>query len=239
MPITKPYKRINRPLKTFDTDHLTDPAILPNYRSLISGYHSLQKSLENIFEFIEPADSNLKTFSHKTYELLLRASTEFESHAKGILIANGYPKKDYLNIKDYKKIDKATKLSEYEILIDYWREGAKEFQPYVSWKHTHTLDWYQDYNNCKHNRESNFEKANLENCINSVAAVLCILYAQLGILAFEKYTDNSYLKHYSSGHIGHPSILFYIKPFDEWSIEEKYEFNFSMIKGDQFQNFQF
>ena len=56
----------------------------------------------------------------------------------------------------------------------------------------------------------------------------------------KKYTDTFMTSSYDTGYMGHESILFYIKPFDEgWTSEEKYEFDFPMIKLDKFQNFYF
>lgn len=42
------------------------------------------------------------------------------------------------------------------------------------------MKWYQDYNEVKHNRYDNFALANLQNLMNSVAGLICILHAQVG-----------------------------------------------------------
>ena len=48
------------------------------------------RDLNEIFDFVEPSNDNTSVYSHRIYELLLRAATEFESNCKGILKANGY-----------------------------------------------------------------------------------------------------------------------------------------------------
>ena len=93
MSIAKPYYRIWRPFPNddlFENDYALDPRNAADAIDLIRGYHLLEEELFRLFDFIEPADANLSAYSHQLYALLLRASTEFEANAKGILRANGY-----------------------------------------------------------------------------------------------------------------------------------------------------
>ena len=69
--------------------------------SFIRAFHILSSDLIKLIDFIEPCDSNKFTYSHRIYELYLRASTEFESNCKAILKANGYIFEGNLNITDY------------------------------------------------------------------------------------------------------------------------------------------
>ena len=52
-------------------------------------------------------------------------------------IANGYTKNGNLDIKDYFKIEKAMKLSEYEIYLDIWRPERKKIKPFEQWNTSH------------------------------------------------------------------------------------------------------
>ena len=52
------------------------------------------------------------------------------------------------------------------------------FTPWKTWEKTNNNDpqWWIDYNHVKHGRETNYHKANLSNTLNSMAALLCLLF---------------------------------------------------------------
>src|SRR5690554_5224374 len=101
MKLSKPYRRIIRPyllpnhyvFGPSNNIYFVDDSYASDRFEIIRAYYILEKDLINLFEFIDPSDANLATYSHKTYELLLRASTEFELNAKKVLSANGYSNK--------------------------------------------------------------------------------------------------------------------------------------------------
>lgn len=188
MIINKPYFRIRRckRLPTFYDGHTDDYVLKPEYmpvevrHSMVRALDTLLSDLMMVLNFIEPADANLAVYSNRLYELLLRASTEFESNCKGVLLANGYLGKDKdLRIVDYRKLDSVMKLSGYEVRLSFWN-CERTLMPLSNWGTTHTLDWYSAYNEVKHNRVENFRLANLKNVLNAIAAVACLVYAQLG-----------------------------------------------------------
>lgn len=196
MPIDKPYHRIWRPFLNFkgDIDDLfeidqkvdnlkyldcDEYANQLDIHSLVNAARLILQDLDQLFFFIEPCDVNLKTYSHRIYELFLRAATEFEANCKAILQANQYVTKTNFNIKDYYKINQATKLSEYKISFYRW-QGKQMWAPFAEWSTMHTLSWYQAYNKVKHNRLQEFSNANLENLMNAVAGLICVLHAQVG-----------------------------------------------------------
>ena len=196
MPLDRPYHRIWRPffyfhgyiddlfeidkkgdnLKYFDSGEYVNQLDL---HSLVNATRLILQDLDQLLFFIEPCDVNLKTYSHRIYELFLRAATEFETNCKAILQANHYAKKTNLNIKDYYKINQATKLSEYKISFLRWPR-EQMWEPFAEWSTMHTLSWYQAYNKVKHNRLQEFSNANLKNLMNAVAGLICILHAQVG-----------------------------------------------------------
>lgn len=198
MPIPNPYHRIWRPLKGYSwsqkifeednpvrtLDYLSDNSFANQneMNSLVTTARLIIRDLYEIFNYVEPDDANSSVFSHRLYELLLRACTEFEANCKGILDANGYarPGGGNLTIQDYFKIEAATKLSEYVVTFDRW--SGHQFKPFTSWNAGifAPLPWYQGYNNVKHNRYVNFHNASLENVMNAIAGLLCILHAQVG-----------------------------------------------------------
>lgn len=198
MPIPNPYHRIWRPLKGYDwsqimweedgpahkLDYLSDNGFADQneMNSLVTTARLIIRDLYEVFNYVEPDNANSSVYSHRLYELLLRTSTEFEANCKGILDTNGYarPGGGNLNIQDYFKIEAATKLSGYVVTFDRWPNH--QFKPFASWNSGvfAPLPWYQGYNNVKHNRYVNFQYASLENVMNAIAGLLCILHAQIG-----------------------------------------------------------
>lgn len=186
MSIEQPYYRIIRVLDN-DYNYLryTEELVAQN-RPLIRAYKILEKDLIELLDYIEPCDDNLTTYSHRIYELFLRACTEFETNSKAILKANGYNKSKY-KINDYFKLNKAMKLSDYIIKVNIWEGEPKLLKPFSNWKTDHSLEWYQAYNKVKHNRSKNFKYANLENLFLAVASVQIILYSQFSVHSFSEF----------------------------------------------------
>ncbi|GAC1656014.1 MAG: hypothetical protein NVS4B3_21320 [Gemmatimonadaceae bacterium] len=65
----------------------------------------LQKDLQELFDFVEPAEQNLRCFSYRIHALLLRACIEVQANCKAILVENEYQRRSPdLKIRDYAKI---------------------------------------------------------------------------------------------------------------------------------------
>ena len=248
MSIDKPYYRIYRP--GAGTDFITDLRYCNEINELHRSFKLLEIDLKQIFQFIEPNDANLDTYSNRLFELLLRAATEFEGNAKEILETNGYTRKEYLKLHDYRKLNVATRLSEYEIIIDAWNPRPKSLFPFLNWRHIHNLVWYDDYNEVKHNRFSLFKKASLGNVINAIAGVYAILYAQIdfhtdiGLLKqgrstmFSLNTDNSSDSSMTPMFV---DTIFTIKKPQTWSKRDHYHFDWNTLKQEDkpFQQYKF
>lgn len=182
--------------------------------SFLAEFHIIISDFHNILNFIEPSNENLETFSHRIFELLLRTATSFEAVSKRILINDGYettPKK--MNMKDYFTLNKVYKLTEYTLIIDSWRSGAKLLQPYKQWQNdTYSrLSWYTAYNNSKHDRHQNFKEANLENLLNAIGGLFILLYSQFGSDTFNNYQENTDFDIDDRGFISYPNFFFAIK----------------------------
>lgn len=198
MAIINPYHRIWRPMtgyswlqkmweedspvKTLDYLSSNEFADSNEINSLLHTARLIIRDLYELFNYVEPNDVNLNTYSHRLYELLLRTATEFETNCKGILDSNGYvrPGGGNLNIMDYFKIENVAHLSGYEVTFERWPNHV--FKPFEVWNTGVfvSLPWYQGYNHVKHNRFANFPEANLNNVMNAIAGLLCILHAQIG-----------------------------------------------------------
>jgi len=244
MGINKPYFRIYRPGSLYP--FISDSRNVDNMYPYIRAFRLLEEDLKQLFTYVEPTDANKGVFSHRLYELLLRASTEFETNAMQILAMNGYTKEkgSNFNIKDYFKINQATKLSDYSVTCELW-QPTREFKPFQEWSNAHPLSWYQAYNDVKHNRSSEFSKASLENVMNAITGVLAILYAQFDYFAITGpmaigawyeviVNDGDYTEPINS-----KSIFHFVRP--KWTEDEKYVFNWDEIKNsnDAFAKYPF
>lgn len=236
MTIKRPYFRICRPDNWGNYD-LPNEAYYPldlRYASdrtnFVRAYHLLEQDLIRIFEYVEPADENLGTYSHQLYALLLRACTEFESNARAILQANGYSRAGNWTVTDYCKINAATRLSEYTLTLPMWNGAAKTVRPFEDWADgMQPLAWYQAYNAVKHNRSGNFPSASLDNVVKAVAAVFATLFAQFHVYAFDPHRAvNSFSmdeKTYS-----HDKCIWAVEPPSQWPHNECYDIEWALLK---------
>lgn len=186
-----PYKKIIRPIwkDHFGHDHFTDSRYSKDRQSLIHAYHIILNDFHKLFDYIELHDQNKSAFSHRIYELLLRTCTEFENNCKGILRDNGYSTGKNLTIKDYFKINEASKLNEYTIKINIWSPSTYIYNPFDDWnsKDFQPLTWYQNYNLVKHDRSQNFHLANLGTLVQAIGGLFVIVASQFYTHAFHPY----------------------------------------------------
>ncbi len=244
MSLSKPYCRLWRPLKGYDPlgfsmgmdfkDPDEDLKYLQDERfacqtemaSSVTISRLIFQDLYELFNFIEPDDKNLNTFSHRIYELFLRIATEVESNFKGIMLTNGYRKPD--GMEDYFKVASVARLSDYKVKFTRW-SSSRIFVPYADWSSvTFTgLTWYKDYNKVKHNRYKYFELANLKNVMTAMAALLSILYAQLGERMDIGYSEGLSVCQDDQSILESGKFTLYAPKFPE---DEQYEFHWNDIK---------
>jgi len=246
MSLEKPYYRIFRPFSEnggagTDYDYLLDKDYANNRFELCRAYNIIVNDFKKALEYIEPSDDNLKVYSLRLYELLLRAATECENNFTIILKDNDYNiknEKDW-NIKDYYLINKSSKLSDYEVKLNFWKP-AKILKPFNDWEESHILNWYQEYNCVKHNRYDEFQKANLGNVLKAVAGLFVVLFSQFETYAFNGYQDNDDLyEDPDSNFLSSSMSIFSIKR-PKFKEEEKYAFNWVDIrKNSPFNKFDF
>ena len=244
MPIPHPYYRIVRPKVSHE--YVLDERYASDRIQLSRAYLNIEKSLRNIFDYIEPAEENLKTYSFELYSLLLRACTEVEVNFKAILSANGIDVKRS-SMKDYQKIEESSKLSEYTIILPNWRMDSKPVEkrltPFIIFTSKKTCNWYSEYNQVKHNRECNFKYANLGNCINAVAAILVLLYSQFGRYCLTTYGISNLDCGDEDTYDGSldANTIFKIIPPNCWEHDEVYRFDWEKIKLEEspFQKYDY
>jgi len=251
--LDKPYRQIIRPVgpgiggekydyvgARLEDSYLLDPDYAPGRANTVRAYHLLERDLLRAFDYLEPAERNLEAYSHRLYELLLRASTEFEANCKAILKANGYKKCGNWNIRDYMKVEASSRLSEYEVRIAMWREGHKILRPFKGWPSSKQPSWYRAYNAVKHNRSDDFPKANLQNVLCAVSGLLAVLFSQFYVLSFQAHPPET-MWHTDDGWLFHDDSVFAVKPPQGWRPDEFYKFDWAALRqqSDKFAKFPF
>ncbi len=149
-------------------------------QSLVSTSILLGK-LKSILETIELANENLEVFGHEIRNLLLLSCMEVESTLSAILRENKYPQRRWTT-NDYVKLRDPLHLEKYEVKFKLY-PSFNAVLPFKGWdaeKPTQSLSWYDAYNNTKHDRELNINKATLRHAVLSVSAVASLLHAQFG-----------------------------------------------------------
>jgi len=197
----------------------------------------IQSDLLKIFEFVEPSDCNLDTYSFRIHELLTRTCIEIEANFKAILKENIYNPTDKKgtpisenrwNMQHYKKVNHTHHLSSYKVYVPIWDGERSVFEPFKQWATCSELFWYQAYNKSKHDRKQEFKKANFENLLNSVAGLLVLLSSQF---VTETFTTGAQVLEMTGGsyYATKPALgnFFHIEFPSDWDEEEKYDFNWT------------
>ena len=178
---------------------------------------------------------------YRIHALLMRSCIEVEANFKAILEENKFtpPTKRSLNMTDYRKVDVTHHLSSYEVMLPIWNDTPPILKPFEPWKPQRgqtgfgdvSLPWYQAYNASKHDRQDDFKKASFENLVMAVAGLLVLVSSQFlkqDFSAGSSLLSASGLDYYPM----EPSIgsLFRIKYPDDWTDNEKYDFDWATLK---------
>ena len=123
--------------------------------------------------YIEFTTDNFEVYSTELVRLLLSVASEVDVVSK--LLCKKLDATTKANdIASYRKILnlECPKIRDMKVLIP--RYGL-ELIPWDNWKNNKTPDWWVCYNDVKHQRNINFKKANLQNTLNSLSGLLCLL----------------------------------------------------------------
>lgn len=247
MPIDRPYRRTCRQFSDGEYSeggrwrYIRHERYAKSPEHYIRAFLLLLKDLQNLFDYIEPADENLVCYSYRIYELLFRSCVEVEANCKAILNENGYTKSGDMNMRDYKKINASHRLSSYEVKLPFWHGSNDLRKPFDSWTAGSSLPWYMAYNETKHNRHDSFHKATFGHLIDAVCGVLVLLSSQFYT---EDFSPGNTLLALSGPRDGMESAIgeySRIKFPDDWPISERYDFDWQVLKNDSdpFQEFDY
>ena len=140
-------------------------------------YVSLTNDFEEISHYVEIHPDNFETYSIAFTRLFLSAGSEVDVVAK--MLCKKYNSSSKAeNIIGYRKELRKQEPKISTITIIMKRYGL-EFIPWQAWGQGNTNpQWWKNYNNVKHNRNTRYKEANLEMCLQSLAG-LCVLLAYL------------------------------------------------------------
>ena len=225
-----PYHRCYRPIRDADGysieehNYLVDHNYAKHPDKYVRAFLQLQQEMKNLFQYIEPGDNNLKTYSDQIEQLLVLICIEVEANFKAIFKENIYSgqEKDWC-MRDYCKIDKSHRLSDYQVIMPIWDGKKNTFQPFLGWQKSSKLSWYKAYNQVKHNRAELLKAANFGNLMNAFCGLFVVLTAQFKTQEFSTtpvlISADGY-KSYYKGNFGIGNML--QAKYPEWSENEKY-----------------
>jgi len=176
-----------------------------------------------IFQTVHPDGKNLDVFGHEIRNLLILICTEVEAQWRGIYLENSGKTRERLSTSDYVKLHKILKLRDYSIRLSYY-PWLKDISPFKNWSPenpTGSLEWYQKYNDVKHDREKKFSHATLQNVIESISALAILIIAQYG-------DDSAMWKEQLRG-------SFYLSSKPEWST---FEYYIPPLEGEEWKETQ-
>lgn len=145
-------------------------------------YIALEQDLSKVSRFIEFADANFGAYSIELAHLLLASSSEVDVVLKALCNIKN-PAKNHKNISDYKE----TIMAELPDLVNetcFVPRFGLELTPWSNWNGENNPFWWCSYNDVKHQRDVHFNKANLKNTLNSMAALnIVVLYYYRELIA--------------------------------------------------------
>ncbi len=142
----------------------------------------LKSLLKKLFETVDAYWPNLESYGHNIANLLVLACIEVEVQRKEVYWIHANTVSDRLTTAHYVKLKMPFRLHEYIVDLPFypWLQSIKPFENRDISTPTQSIEWYDAYNEIKHNRWANFNKANLKNAISAVCAVAILIKVQYG-----------------------------------------------------------
>lgn len=136
---------------------------------------ALEQDLAKVSRFIEFSEANFDTYSIELAHLLLAASSEVDVVLKALCNLKN-PEIDHKNINQYRSTVKEHLPNMVAEKCFIYRYGL-ELEPWSNWVGDENPMWWRSYNKVKHQRNDHFDKANLKNTLNALAALsVAVLY---------------------------------------------------------------
>lgn len=122
--------------------------------------------------YVEVCKANFKTYPVEYAKLLLASASEIDVLCK-VLCKKLDADAGRSNIDEYRAcITDWTRLHTEKVLV---RRYNIELKPWKAWSKKSNPKWWSSYNKVKHQRNQYYSEANLQNCLNSVAALFTLV----------------------------------------------------------------
>lgn len=164
--------------------------------------------LEKILSVVHPHAENFGVYGNTIRDLLFLCCTECEAQWKGILKANNYAGQPRnWNRGDYQKLATPMRLNEYVISLAKF-PWLGTFRPFSAWASDNLakpqgerdkLEWFDNYNAVKHDREQEIARGNLKSVIEAVCATWVMMISQFGFAGMRENSDLHRFFHFYEG----------------------------------------
>jgi len=134
---------------------------------------ALERDLELSSRYVEFSPANMAAYSIEFAHVLLAASSEVDVLAK-LLCERLAPTAPRGNIDQYRAV-LAGELPGLVTEAVFAPRYSLEIVPWDTWANSVNPPWWRSYNNVKHERDSCFSEATLENALTSMAALLTLV----------------------------------------------------------------
>lgn len=135
---------------------------------------AIERDLETLSRYVEFDDKNFNCFSIEIARLLLASAAEVDIVCKQICRQANQKTKGN-NIHQYRDeiVPRFPKFSSFTVLVPRFE---LKLQPWSEWKEKDGVPfWWTAYNKTKHERATEFARANLKNTLNAIAALFIAL----------------------------------------------------------------
>jgi hypothetical protein len=136
---------------------------------------AIESDLDKTARYVEVSSDNFGTYSVEYARILVSASSEVDVISK-LYCQKLTPLASYENINDYRTciVSEFPRFPSFKVSIP--RYGL-ERKPWQKWDEGENPPWWKSYNKVKHERHNYFGDANLENALDAVAGLLCLMIA--------------------------------------------------------------
>lgn len=134
---------------------------------------ALEDDLVKCTRFVEPHSSNFAVYSLEFARLLLATCSEVDVVSK-MLCEKLDTHADRRNIDNYRTVITQVKPRFPEFEVDVPRYGLT-YCPWGNWSSGANPPWWQSHNNVKHERNTKYNEATLNNCFHALSGLLVLL----------------------------------------------------------------
>lgn len=165
-------------------------------------YKRLENEMVTLTSEIRFDDNQMKVYSDKLLELLIRISVEIEAISKELYLKNGgdndIPESEmFFDTVCLQLLEEKWNLSKKCVIIDgihfaFEEEDNRILTPLnkANKRGTSGPKWKQAYQAVKHNRSKNYQQGNIKNCLHALAALYVLnIYYKDEIIEFNSINE--------------------------------------------------